>query len=62
MNKNEIIQKLLKVISLLQLYPQVYPTDEEELLLMITDITKKIEIKLLNNVVEILKKNTEDSI
>ena len=58
MNKNEIIQKLLKVISVLQLYP----TDDEQLFLLITDITKKIEIKLLNNVVEILKKNTEDSI
>ena len=50
------------MISLLQLYPQLYPTDQEELLLMITNITKQIEIKLLNNVVEILKNNTEDSI
>jgi hypothetical protein len=58
MDKNMVIHKLLEVIAL----AQKYPIDDEDLLKMITDITNKIEIKLLNNIVELLKVAHQENI
>ena len=58
MDKNSVIKKLLEVIAL----AQQYPINDDELLLMITEITNKIEIKLLNNIVAMLRDAHQNNI